>query len=140
MSGAKGRRSSDSLPASTTRRAGYFCPMTGGNQPTTCPGRTRRLGLCPVLAACGGDGDASPTTARPALRAPDALTSTADVQVGGCSFFAEQEVVMTQPTKGDFKGFTAVCTHAGCLVGRGPTTRSTPVPQQRVLPRGRLAW
>ena len=26
------------------------------------------------------------------------------------------KVVVTQPTEGDFKAFTAVCTHQGCLV------------------------
>ena len=26
------------------------------------------------------------------------------------------KVVVTQPTEGDFKAFTAVCTHQGCIV------------------------
>ena len=30
--------------------------------------------------------------------------------------FADQKVVVTQPTAGDFKCFTAVCTHQGCIV------------------------
>ena len=30
--------------------------------------------------------------------------------------FKDKKVVITQPRKGEFKGFTAVCTHAGCIV------------------------
>ena len=44
------------------------------------------------------------------------VASAADVPVGGGLILAEQELVITQPTKGEFKGFTAICTHAGCTV------------------------
>ena len=30
--------------------------------------------------------------------------------------FRDAKVVVTQPTEGDFKAFSAVCTHQGCLV------------------------
>jgi Rieske Fe-S protein len=42
--------------------------------------------------------------------------STADVPEGSGAVFPEQKVVVTQPEPGDFKAFTAVCTHQGCLV------------------------
>ena len=42
--------------------------------------------------------------------------STADVPEGSGAVFPEQKVVVTQPAPGDFKAFTAVCTHQGCLV------------------------
>jgi nitrite reductase/ring-hydroxylating ferredoxin subunit len=71
----------------------------------------------PVLAACGSDsssGDAgSSATSGPA---GETLASAADVPVGGCFVVSSAKVVVTQPTKGDFKAFTAVCTHQGCLV------------------------
>jgi Rieske Fe-S protein len=38
------------------------------------------------------------------------------VPVGGGLVLAEQQLVITQPRKGEFKGFSAVCTHQGCLV------------------------
>jgi Rieske Fe-S protein len=38
--------------------------------------------------------------------------------VGGGVVFADQEVVVTQPTPGNFKAFSATCTHAGCTVNK----------------------
>lgn len=95
-------------------------------------------GICaPLLAACGGDGDAGGTpsagptsssapTSGPTSSAPSSAPSTgggavlgpvSDVPVGGGKVFADQKVVVTQPTAGQFKGFSAVCTHAGNPVG-----------------------
>lgn len=39
-----------------------------------------------------------------------------DVPVGSGKIFADQKVVVTQLTKGNFKAYTAVCTHQGCIV------------------------
>jgi len=44
------------------------------------------------------------------------LASTADIPVGGGKIFQEQEVVITQPAEGEFRCFSAVCTHQGCVV------------------------
>jgi Rieske Fe-S protein len=35
--------------------------------------------------------------------------------VGGGKVFMPHKVVVTQPTKGVFKAFSAVCTHVGCV-------------------------
>ncbi|WP_435768618.1 Rieske (2Fe-2S) protein [Nocardioides sp. SYSU DS0651] len=92
----------------------------------------------PLLAACGEDGDstaadpatsdspasstpASPTAAETTSEAPagggSGLVATGDVPVGGGVVVNEEELVVTQPTAGEFKAFTAICTHQGCLVG-----------------------
>jgi Rieske Fe-S protein len=38
------------------------------------------------------------------------------VPKGGGRIFAGEKVVVTQPSAGEFKCFTAVCTHRGCVV------------------------
>jgi Rieske Fe-S protein len=44
------------------------------------------------------------------------LATTADVPVGGGKIVNGANVVITQPVAGTFKGFSAVCTHQGCIV------------------------
>jgi len=41
-----------------------------------------------------------------------------DIPVGGGMVFMSQQVVVTQPVKGVFKAFSAVCTHVGCLCNK----------------------
>lgn len=82
------------------------------------PSPTRRIvfhglgaiGVAVALAGCGGgsDDDAADN------ETPDAgavLASTSEVPVGGGLILTDQKIVITQPTEGDFKAFTAVCTH-----------------------------
>ena len=44
------------------------------------------------------------------------LVATADVPVKGGVVLDAQKIVVTQPASGDFKAFTAVCTHQACTV------------------------
>jgi Rieske Fe-S protein len=95
---------------------------------------TAAVGIAlPVLAACGADPAtdtaADPQTAPPTSGTPSAsesasqssdagaaLTTTGEVPVGSGRIFPDQQVVVTQPTEGEFRCFTAVCTHQGCIV------------------------
>ena len=61
-------------------------------------------------APAGGDGDAG----RPA--GGDAIASVGDVPIGGGVVVQAEQVVITQPSDGEFKAFSAVCPHQGCLV------------------------
>jgi Rieske Fe-S protein len=45
-----------------------------------------------------------------------ALATTSEIPVGSGKIFTSEKVVVTQPNSGDFKAFSAVCTHMGCLV------------------------
>ncbi len=62
----------------------------------------------PVLAACAAD--------EPALPKDGVNVPAADVPVGGGTVLADEKVVVTQPAAGEFRAFSAVCTHQGCPV------------------------
>ena len=91
--------------------------MTAINRRRALSGSAAVAAGLPLLAACGDDSGGTtaedPTDTSPA---GTALASTSDVPVGGCFVVAASKIVLTQPTQGDFKAFSAVCTHQGCLV------------------------
>lgn len=98
--------------------------------------RTLMWGLCGAtcagaLTACGRGAEPAPAPAAspspsqspstsaalapPSTTAP-ALAVTSDIPVGGGRVFPDFRLVVTQPTAGELKAFTAICTHDGCLL------------------------
>nr|WP_246116121.1 Rieske (2Fe-2S) protein [Trebonia kvetii] len=43
------------------------------------------------------------------------LGMAADIPVGGGKIYTAAKIVVTQPSKGEYKAFSAICTHVGCL-------------------------
>lgn len=60
--------------------------------------------------ASSADGDDTTT------EGGDGLIATSEVPVGGGVIVGAAQVVVTQPTEGEFKGFSSTCTHQGCQV------------------------
>ncbi|MEL3949187.1 MULTISPECIES: Rieske (2Fe-2S) protein [Streptomyces] len=107
--------------------------MSTSPNPAGSPSPTRRTvvaavgaaGLAAALVACGSDDDKS-SSEEPAGEASEkeeggggggaVLARTADIPVGGGKIFKDENVVVTQPTKGEFKAFSNRCTHKGCPV------------------------
>jgi Rieske Fe-S protein len=46
------------------------------------------------------------------------VASAGEIPVGGGKVFAADNLVVTQPAAGEFKAFSAVCTHLGCLLDK----------------------
>jgi Rieske Fe-S protein len=99
------------------------------------------VGLAGAITACGASGSSTapatgtnstpgtgattatvPTTSSAqsasGAGAADALAKTSEIPVGGGKIFDTQSVVVTQPTAGEYKAFSAVCTHMGCIVNQ----------------------
>lgn len=81
----------------------------------------------PLLAACGddaatpspggSDASSSASSGSPTASGGGSISvPAADVPVGGGTILADDLVVVTQPSEGEFKAFTAVCTHQKCPV------------------------
>ena len=86
------------------------------------------LAALTALTACTGYGAGGPVaapasapneaagTAGGGAAGDGAVAAVADVPVGGGIVLAAQDLVVTQPVAGTFKGFSATCTHQGCTV------------------------
>jgi Rieske Fe-S protein len=102
----------------TTRRAVIF--GAGG------------AGLAVALTACAGYSTGSTDAAAPpaqpadgaaggateqAPKAASGIAKISDIPQGGGKILEDQQIVVTQPAAGEFKAFSAICTHMGCSVG-----------------------
>jgi Rieske Fe-S protein len=108
--------------------------MAEQSKPTTADRRTvlrataigvAAAGVGVTAAACSSNNSiaqgSSATTASAAPTAtatgPVNLATTSQVPVGGGMVNQDAQIVITQPTAGEYKAFTAICTHAHCTVG-----------------------
>ncbi|MFO7251681.1 MAG: Rieske (2Fe-2S) protein [Actinomycetes bacterium] len=91
-------------------------------------------GLAALVAACGGGSESAGSSQAAGTGgaeagsggasgggsggASGAIARTADIPVGGGRVFQDRQVVIVQPTEGQFKAYDALCTHQGCPVDR----------------------
>ncbi|MEU6697372.1 Rieske (2Fe-2S) protein [Pseudonocardia sp. NPDC046786] len=107
-------------------------PVTDDAPRATRPGVGRRTVFAGTgaavaigaVAACGGgttttdDGSGQQQTGDVPDGAPGTeLGPASEVPVGGGTIYSDEQIVVTQPTEGEFTGLSAVCPHQGCAVG-----------------------
>jgi nitrite reductase/ring-hydroxylating ferredoxin subunit len=73
-------------------------------------------GLAATVTACGGSSGSSTGSTATGGATGAALGPASDIPVGGGKVFASAQVVVTQPSAGEYKAFSAVCTHGQCIV------------------------
>lgn len=69
-----------------------------------------------AVAACSRGSESSGSSPGSSTPAGEVLATTSDVPVGSGTIVGE--VVVTQPVAGEFRAFSAVCTHTGCLLNK----------------------
>jgi len=83
----------------------------------------------PILAACGSDDSESSGSSGSggesgggsdgggsSASASGSIGKTSEVPVGGAKIFKAEKVLVSQPSEGEFKAFSTVCTHQGCPI------------------------
>ena len=120
-------------PLSTPSAGRGVTTVNGMTETQPALARRRFLGCAlafgvtgPILAACssgGSDGSGSDTSGSSGGGATAAaggatLVAADKVPVGGGVALTDVKIVVTQPTKGQFKAFSATCTHQGGTINR----------------------
>lgn len=102
--------------------------ITGAPDRRTVVAGVGVAGLAAALTACGGAGGSATSAGSAGAPAQGGsgsssggtagtvLAATSAIPSGGGKVFEAQKVVVTQPTPGTYKAFSAVCPHQGCLV------------------------
>jgi nitrite reductase/ring-hydroxylating ferredoxin subunit len=93
------------------------------NKPVSAGGASRRavvggivgLGVgVPLVAACGSEDEKSDSGAT--STASGTIGKTSEVPVGGAKIFTGEKVLVSQPSQGEFKAFSTICTHEQCAI------------------------
>ena len=77
------------------------------------PSATGQASAAQASAGQAGGGQADGGAAMGTL-----LGLVTDIPVGGGTIYTSEKIVVTQPVKGVFKAFSAVCTHVGCICNK----------------------
>jgi Rieske Fe-S protein len=71
----------------------------------------------PQATAMATQATAAPAAVKPAS-AGTVLGDAKDIPVGSGVIYTAAKVVVTQPVKGEYRAFSAVCTHVGCILNK----------------------
>ena len=98
-------------PAASGRSSSGAMPGSGGGMqasPSASPPAS--------ASASAGEGSKPKKGAMGPKASGTVLGAASEIPVGGGKIFTAARVVVTQPVRGQYEGFSAVCTHVGCLL------------------------
>jgi nitrite reductase/ring-hydroxylating ferredoxin subunit len=102
-----------------TETSPQHVPSTTGRR-NVLRGAAALAGLAAVAPLTAGTAQAAETRPVGAEKKPKAggmtLGPVSDVPVGKGKIYDDQKVVVTQPKKGQYHAFSAVCTHQSCIL------------------------
>jgi Rieske Fe-S protein len=114
-------RTTDSLPISrrtVIMNTGLAAAALAGL--SSCTNYSTAPASQPSVATSGGTSSGSAVAAGPLT------VKEAEIPVGSGKIFPDAQAVITQPKKGEFNAFSAICTHMGCLVDSVTNTINCP--------------
>jgi Rieske Fe-S protein len=86
-----------------------------GGQPSADMATSGAMPSSGAMSSPGGATQTVPAT-QGAKAAGTVLGAASEIPVGGGTIYKAAKVVVTQPARGQYKAFSAVCTHAGCIM------------------------
>jgi Rieske Fe-S protein len=92
-------------------------PSSGPTPSTNMAGTATAGGNMQGSASGMGTGSQGSTSGG-AMTTGTVLGSAKEIPVGSGKIFTAEQVVVTQPVKGKFHAFSAVCTHVGCILNK----------------------
>ena len=98
-------------PAASAGSSSGAMPGSGGSMQASPPASPR-----PARRPAAPSGSKPKKGAMGPKASGTVLGTASEIPVGGGKIFAAAKVVVTQPVRGQYKGFSAVCTHVGCIL------------------------
>ena len=121
MIGAVGLAGLGGVLAGCSTAAVPYAANEAGVVPQDAPATPAGSGMVTPSPA-GPASSPAPRTSSPPEREPAVtgmvLGTAAEIPVGGGKIFAAARTVVTQPARGQYRAFSAVCTHVGCIVNQ----------------------
>jgi len=111
----QGAMASSGTASSGTASSGTMSGPGSGMQASPSPSRSMQNGG--GQNGSGQNGSAEGSAAKKGAKLTGTVLGAAsEVPVGGGKIYTAAKVVVTQPARGQYKAFSAVCTHVGCIM------------------------
>ena len=106
------------LAGCSTSAVPYGANEAGAGPGAQGPGGMASSGAMPSTGALPGPGGAMQSSPAPAKAKVTGMVlgAASEIPVGGGKIYSTAKVVVTQPASGQYKAFSAICTHVGCTM------------------------